>query len=371
MGSIYIFTSDPGGRPAPPEFDDFPRSGKNGDGSRPPRLLLVDDEVVILSHLEEMLEAGGYEIAGKASTARDACKKADELKPDLVIMDIVMPGESDGIDACEDIQQKLGIPVVLLTAYGNRSYISRAKVANPYGYILKPYQNEQVLAAIELALEKKELDSRLEDAFRTTNAQAEDRGMQLKEIHHRIKNHLSMISSFLSIKSLEITDSDCAEALDEIKARVNTVAAIHEQLYKTDDLESIDCREYIEGLIASFDTSLVDTEAVHIETDIEPSRCPSDKVMLIGLIISELISNALKYAFGDKTEGRIIVSLKKVHGAVELSVADDGRGLPPDVDPDSPQTFGLGLVQALARQLKAETEVQVDNGTAYFFRFLI
>jgi two-component sensor histidine kinase len=336
-----------------------------------PRLLLVDDEVVILSHLEEMLEASGYEILGKAATASDAVRLAAELKPDLVIMDIVMPGETDGIDACERIQQDLDIPVVLLSAYGNKTYIARARAVSPYGYILKPYQNEQVLAAVELALEKKQLDFRLEETFKDTSAKAEDRGMQLKEIHHRIKNHLSMISSFLSIKAMEATDKECAQALEEVRARVNTVAEIHGQLYRSDDIENIDCREYINGLISSFDTSIVTNEQVHIETNIERHFCPSDKVMLLGLIVSELVSNSLKYAFEPGQEGVIRIILRHLNDEIELVVADNGCGLPESVHPDSPVTFGLGLVQALTRQLKAKMEYETVGGTLFRLRFEI
>lgn len=366
------FNSKAGGSRFPHPWAGFSKKERSGSGHADrPRLLLVDDEVVILSHLEEMLESSGYEISGKAATAADAVRLAAELKPDLVIMDIVMPGESDGIDACERIQQDLNIPVVLLSAYGNKTYIARARAARPYGYILKPYQNEQVLAAVELALEKKELDFRLENAFKDTNAKAEDRGMQLKEIHHRIKNHLSMISSFLSIKAMEATDNECAQALEEVRARVNTVAEIHGQLYRSDDIENIDCRAYIQGLIGSFDTSIVNSKQVSIETDIERHFCPSDKVMLLGLIVSELVSNSLKYAFEPGQEGIIRISLRHLDHGIELEVADNGRGLPEDVNPDSPVTFGLGLVQALARQLKAEMEYKTQGGTMFRLTFAI
>lgn len=354
--------------PFPFEYKDYEGSGLLRDRNRP-SVLLVDDEVVILSHLEEVLEARGYEIAGKAASADDAIRKAESLKPDLVIMDIVMPGELDGIDACEHIQQNLDIPVVLLTAYGDKSYVSRAKIVSPYGYILKPYQNDQVLATVELALEKKQLDARLEQAFKTTGTKAKDRGMQLREIHHRIKNHLSMISSFLSMKSLEINDRECASALDDIKARVNTVAAIHDQLYRSDDLEHIDCREYIEGLLNSFDTSLVTNKFVRIETEIQQCFCSSDKAMLIGLIVSELVCNALKHAFTDQEEGVILVSLNVLDDNLELIVSDNGKGLPDTVDFKTPSTFGMGLIRALARRLKADMDLNTQAGATFKFRF--
>jgi len=361
-----------GGNPFPNAYPVFSsKSGSFHKDRHKPRILLVDDEVVILSHLEEMLESSGYAVCGKAATANDAVRLARELSPELVIMDIVMPGEADGIDACQTIQQELNIPVILLSAYGNKTYIARARAAHPYGYILKPYQNEQVLAAVELALEKKELDFRLEKAFEDKSAKAEDRGMQLKEIHHRIKNHLNMISSFLSIKAMEVTDMECAQAMEEVRARVNTVAEIHGQLYRSDDIENIDCREYIQGLMGSFDTSIITSEKVHIETDIEQHFCPSDRVMLLGLMVSELVSNSLKYAFEPGQDGVIRVRLHHVDGDLELIVSDNGRGLPESVHPESPVTFGLGLVQALSRQMGAKLDYESNGGTMFRLRFSV
>jgi len=110
--------------------------------------------------LESLLEKLGYGMAGRAESGEEAIQLAKALKPDLVMMDIVMPGPLDGIDACEEIQKQLNIPVVLVSGFGDDDIIARARHANPYGFVLKPYKSGQIKAAMEIALEKKQLETR-------------------------------------------------------------------------------------------------------------------------------------------------------------------------------------------------------------------
>ena len=118
------------------------------------RIMVVDDEVVISMQLEEFLISMGYDVVGGASSGEDAISKARNLNPDLIIMDIVMPGILDGIDAAKIIKDDLGIPVLFLTAYGDKEYVGRAKHVGPIGYILKPFDQTEIMAAIEIALHK-------------------------------------------------------------------------------------------------------------------------------------------------------------------------------------------------------------------------
>ncbi len=133
------------------------------------KILLVDDEVIIVTQLEERLTHMGYDIVGMASSGLEAVDMARTLAPDLILMDIVMPGELDGIGAAERIREELGIPLVFLTAYTDHDLIRRAKDLEPLGYILKPFQDGQITAAIEIALHNAAMARRLresEDRYR-------------------------------------------------------------------------------------------------------------------------------------------------------------------------------------------------------------
>jgi len=128
------------------------------------RILIVEDEAIVAEDLELAVTNIGYEVVGRAVSADAAVNKAVELKPDLVLMDIVLRGEKNGIDASQEIKEKVDIPVIFLTAYSDVGLIDRAKSTEPYAYLVKPFQERQLLASIETALHKSGIEKRLEES---------------------------------------------------------------------------------------------------------------------------------------------------------------------------------------------------------------
>ena len=125
------------------------------------KIMVVDDEVIITSQLEKRLSKMGYEVVGSASSGVDAVDMARRLRPDLILMDIVMPGKLDGIEAAEIIVAEMDISVIFLTAYANDEFIKRAKSVEPFGYIVKPFRDMELRAVVEVALYKKEMERKL------------------------------------------------------------------------------------------------------------------------------------------------------------------------------------------------------------------
>ncbi|MEA1894328.1 MAG: response regulator [Euryarchaeota archaeon] len=125
------------------------------------RILIVEDEAVVAENLEKVITDCGYEVVGRASSADDAINAAIELNPDLILMDIVLLGEKTGIDASYEIEEKIDVPVIFLTAYSNLELIDRAKSVEPYAYIVKPFQDRQLFASIEMALYKCRMERKL------------------------------------------------------------------------------------------------------------------------------------------------------------------------------------------------------------------
>jgi len=144
------------------------------------RLIIADDEVIIATQLEEFLSTQGFNIIGIASSGLEAVEMAMALKPDLMLMDIVMPGELDGIAAAEKINRALQIPVIFLTAYADEEMIQRAKPIGPFGYVLKRIQERQILAAIEIALHKNDMERRLQEAHDMLEQRVEERTRELR-----------------------------------------------------------------------------------------------------------------------------------------------------------------------------------------------
>ncbi len=128
------------------------------------RILIADDEYIITMHMEELLTKMGYKVVGTAASGHEAVKKAHELKPDLVFMDIIMPGEKSGIDAANQIKEELHIPVIFVTAFADDKIVEKAKQSEPFGYIIKPFQGQEVKAAIEIALYKRQIERKLEES---------------------------------------------------------------------------------------------------------------------------------------------------------------------------------------------------------------
>jgi PAS domain S-box-containing protein len=137
------------------------------------RVMVVDDESIITTQLEERLAALGYDVVGSASSGEEALEMARQLKPDVILMDIVMPGKYDGIDASERIRKELDIPVIFLTAYADDKFVKKAKIVEPFGYVVKPYQEREIKAAIEVSIYKKSIERQLRDSEERYRALAE------------------------------------------------------------------------------------------------------------------------------------------------------------------------------------------------------
>lgn len=186
----------------------------------------------------------------------------------------------------------------------------------------------------------------------------------LKEIHHRVKNNLQVVSSLLGLQSRAVADAETRKMFQESQDRVHSMALLHESLYQSHNLSQIDFPEYIRQLAAHlFHSYGVAAERIHLQTDLDDLSLHLDAAVPCGLIINELISNSLKYAFPDGREGKIRIELRGLSdGSTRLVVADNGVGLRADIDWVNTRSLGLRLVRTLAQQLGAQLEVNTAEG---------
>ncbi len=187
----------------------------------------------------------------------------------------------------------------------------------------------------------------------------------LREIHHRVKNNLQTISSLLDLQAESITDKKSLEAFRSSQSRIKSMALIHERLYKSEDLSMINAEDYISKLIDYLeDTYFSPTLNIDIQTDIKFLFLNLDVAIPCGLIINELISNSIKYAFGKKRKGIISVSLKPDDlKNLVLEIKDNGKGIPLALHTLNSQTLGLQLVKLLVKQLNGSMEIDGTKGT--------
>ena len=218
--------------------------------------------------------------------------------------------------------------------------------------------------------ELKQQEASLRENQERLSASLLEKVVLLREIHHRVKNNLQIISSLLQLQARQGTP-EIVSALGESERRVKVMAHLHEKLYQSGDLQHIDTPGFLCSLIDDIRASQTSPHLpVSITQEIEQIELNLDQAILVGQILSELLSNAIKHAFPDNKGGEIRISLRRTaRGQVELSLADTGVGLPNDFDSRKAESLGWRLVNALASKLGARIEVKRSNGTCISLLF--
>jgi len=191
---------------------------------------------------------------------------------------------------------------------------------------------------------------------------SEERDVLLREIHHRVKNNLQVISALLDLQSRYIKDESALDALRQGHDRVESMALIHKDLYQHDDLKGVNTQDYLEKLIDNlFESYKINEGDIELKLDIDELWLDVDTMIPLGLTINELISNALKHAFVGQTNGQVIVRLKEQNEMLHLSVHDNGKGIV-DFEKSRSKSFGYSLIDSFAKKLKADVQYIHDNG---------
>ncbi len=193
--------------------------------------------------------------------------------------------------------------------------------------------------------------------------QATDLEVLMKEIHHRVKNNLQVVSSLLDLQSHTITDSQASAAVKEGKNRVQSMALIHQNLYSEGNIKGIMVKEYISNLVQSLSDSYnISNDKVKVNINIDDLNLDVDTMIPLGLVLNELVSNSFKYAFKETTGGVLNIMLEEKNEKLHLKVSDNGSGFPADMDVKSTKSFGLKMIRAFAQKLKATLDIYNNNG---------
>lgn len=218
-------------------------------------------------------------------------------------------------------------------------------------------------ATFEDITERKQNESRL-------RASLKEKEILLKEIHHRVKNNLQIISSLLDLQSDHTQDRQALEMFKESRGRVRSMALIHERLYRSPDLARVNFAEYVQQLAQDlYSIYKVSDDDISLHVKVAVSPLPLDMAVHCGLLLNELLSNCLKHGFKDAQQGWIRVTLHDEGLNNVLTVADNGIGFPPDFDFRHTTSFGLQLVTTLVEQLKGKIELGNSSGTVVIITF--
>lgn len=193
----------------------------------------------------------------------------------------------------------------------------------------------------------------------------------IKEIHHRVKNNLQVISSIFYLQSEKVNDPFIHKIMDECKNRVNSMALIHENFYQSDDLVNIDFKDYLENLVSNLQMSYGNDNdsSINVHLSIDSILLNIDVAIPCGLLVNELVSNAFKHAFPDNRKGNVHINMHRVNeNEMILKVKDDGVGLPQDFNLETTDTLGMEIINTLINQFEGEINFISNNGTEFIVK---
>jgi two-component sensor histidine kinase/CheY-like chemotaxis protein len=258
----------------------------------------------------------------------------------------------------------------LFELYGRVAHTGRPEQTEIYVEALKMWflisvyspQKEYFVAVFEVITERK----LAEEKIKTLLAEKE---LILKEVHHRIKNNMSAIAGLMSLQASALNDTAAVAALEDARSRVLSMMVLYDKLYCTDNFDNLSFGEYLSSLVDEIIENFPNKEIVKVEKNIVDFPLDAKRTSNLGLIINELITNIMKYAFTGRQSGIITLSAAAVDNRIKISIQDNGIGIPESIDIDNSIGFGLQLVDMMSKSLDGTIKIERNNGTRFILEF--
>ncbi|MEQ7874601.1 response regulator [Sphingomonas sp. ASV193] len=331
----------------------------------PRRILYIDDDAGTRRLVQKLLGRRGHQVV-TAEDGNDGIAKAREGDFDLIAVDHYMPG-LDGLATLEALKQLPGMPPVVYVTGSEESAVAVAALkAGAYDYVVKSVGDDFVdllERAFAHALETGRLVAAKEEAERQLIAANERLAALLREVNHRVANSLQLVSTMVTMQARLLADPGAKAALADTERRIQAIAQVHRRLYTSGDVESVEMDEYLAAIVEELQatwSSPVSPRVIRLEAD--ALKLHTDKAVSLGIIVTELVTNACKYAYADGQPGEVRIRFHRDPSVdaekFRLEVEDDGCGL---VGDEKPKGTGLGskLIAAMARSLSSA--VDYDN----------
>lgn len=329
------------------------------------RVLYIDDDPALARLVQKSLARRGNYKVEIAASGEEGLALLDEQPIDVVALDHYLP-RGTGLDVLTELARRPGAPpVVYVTGSAEAAVAVHALKAGAYDYVTKTVGDEflELLGnAIDQAIETARLRRDKASAEQEMREARERAELLLAEVNHRVANSLALVSALVRMQSSAVHDPQAKAALEETQARISAVAGIHRVLYTSSDVRSVSISDYLKGLVAELDTTLDSGGKPFVRLDVEPMQVPTDKAVPIAVIVTELVTNAFKYAYPNRERGEVRVRLHRHEGdRARLSVEDDGIGWGGE---GKPQGTGLGsrIVKALSQSLGSKVEYDTSHG---------
>jgi two-component sensor histidine kinase/CheY-like chemotaxis protein len=332
-------------------------------------VLVVDDDPIVRLLARRTLEPDGFTLA-EADDGTTAIDFFTEQLPDILLLDVKLP-TIDGFTTCQRLRSLAGgdhIPVLMITGHDDVASINRAYevgatdfISKPINWLILKQRLRYMLRASQVLEELWESQARLVNSLR-------EKDILLKEVHHRVKNNIQIISSLLNLQARYIKDREAQEIIRDSRNRIESMALIHEKLYRSKDLEKIDMDSYINELTSYLFHSYSKSRGqIDCKIHIGSVDLGIDTAIPLSLMINELVVNSLKHAFPDGGTGEIVIELEKIgNHYLKLIFSDNGVGFPQTVTFPHAQSLGLQLIQSLTEQLIGNIELKTNTQGTIF-----
>ena len=327
-------------------------------------IICIDDESIILTLIKAQLENHfgdqyRYMFFENAEDAYKEVIKLKESKQNLVmaIVDQILPGKQ----GTEFLTQISGIyPNVVKILFSGKSdfsaVIQAINEAEIFRYLIKPWDEVDFLNIVDRGLQQYYIKENIE--------------LQLAEIHHRVKNNLTIITCLLELQIGELKDDSSRFHFQQSINRINSIAKVHELIYASEDMASVDIKEYLEKIIPAIQVSLVGFKKdVEFKFDIPSHKLKVNQAIPLGLIFNELITNSFKYAFNGSERGEITIDMKIDHKRVTFVYEDSGNGFKSEANFKNSNNLGLTLIHLQLQQLESVYSVQSNGKFRLEFSF--
>ena len=322
-------------------------------------ILIVDDNTELAQNLNDILceKDYGTAVALDGQSAIELCQKKEF---DLALVDIKL-SDIGGLELIEMLSElSPALEYIIITGYGTmESAVEAVRQKKIIAYEAKPINMEQLLFLIEQVVERRRAEEKIQKDIK-------EKEILLKEIHHRVKNNLQVIKSLIFLQTRQVKNKTVLKALNECIHRIHSMALVHSQLYQSHDFSSISFREYTEKMSGELLRSYNLRAKISLDLRIEDTPLGIDTAIPCGLILNELFTNALKYAFPNKKRGRLQVSLRLLKDkSYEFIFRDNGVGIPYHINFDETESLSLHLVKMLTEQINGTITMKRENGTVF------
>ena len=337
------------------------------DLERPPAVsvLYIDDDPALGRLVQRTLTRQGYDIA-LAGSGNEGLALLQTRSFDAVALDHFMPGR-EGLEVLHEIRALPDPPPVIYASGSDEGRIAIAALkAGAADYVIKDVSGvflELLQNAIDTAVEQDRMRRRKDVMEREMREARERAETLLREVNHRVANSLALVASFVFLQQKAIgTDQPLARnALADVQVRISAIAQIHRRLYTSDDVSTIEMDAYLHGLIEELGAAMISSghdRAIRLESD--PIQMATDRAVSLGVIVTELVTNAYKYAYPADQPGEIRVALKQREATVSLIVEDDGVGIQSGA---VAKGTGLGarIIRAMAASLQSTPETDAAH----------